>query len=66
MRQSGHWIGSGPLSGGVFKQPSAEASDSLDVAQARRGVQPFLRTPASLDVWSKECLRDVAGRVALV
>ena len=39
------------------------AIDRLDVEQARREVEPFVKHPAALEVWSREFFRDVAGRV---
>ena len=66
MRQSGHWTESTPLGGEALRQLLHEAIDALDVEQARREVEPFVRDPAALQVWSKEFFRDVAGRILFI
>jgi len=40
--------------------------DNLDVNQARREAEPFVKTPESLMVWSREFFRDVVSRIVLV
>jgi len=35
----------------------------LDVEQARREVEPFVRHPESLEVWSRDFFHDVASRI---
>jgi len=38
----------------------------VDVDQARKEVEPFVKNPDALKVWSKEFFRDVASRIVLV
>jgi predicted nucleotidyltransferase component of viral defense system len=66
MRQSGHWTESTPLGGDALRQLLHDAIDALDVEQARREVEPFVRDPVALQVWSKEFFRDVAGRILFI
>jgi predicted nucleotidyltransferase component of viral defense system len=66
MRQSGDWTEAGALTGGALKQLLENAIDTLDVQAARREVEPFVRDPAVLQVWSREFFRAVAGRIVLV
>jgi hypothetical protein len=49
-----------------FLDLSAMAIEKLDVDQARREVEPFVRNPEALAVWSKEFCLDVVRRIVLV
>ena len=63
LRQSGHREDSSPLTADAFRKMIAGAIDELDVKSARDEVEPFVKDPAALSVWSKEFFRDVAGRI---
>ena len=63
MRQSGDWSQVGALKGDTLRQLLDDAIEALDVEEARREVEPFVRDPAVLRVWSREFFRDVAGRI---
>lgn len=65
-RQSGDWTQDGALTGDGLRQLLGEALEALDVERARREVEPFVRKPAVLQVWSREFFRDVAGRIIFV
>lgn len=43
-----------------------DAVENVDVDQARKEVEPFVKNPDALKVWSKEFFRDVASRIVLV
>jgi len=66
MRQSGDWGETGVLTGDALLQLLDDAIEPLDVEGARREVEPFVRHPAALQVWSREFFRDVAGRIVFV
>jgi predicted nucleotidyltransferase component of viral defense system len=66
MRQSGDWTEVGALTGDALKQLLENAIQTLDTEAARREVEPFVRDPAALQVWSREFFRAVAGRIVLV
>ena len=66
MRQSGDWTQAGPLSGDALRQLLGDTIEALDVEGARREVEPFVRNPAVLQVWSREFFQDVAGRIVFV
>jgi hypothetical protein len=40
--------------------------DKLDVNQARGEVEPFVKNPDALEVWSGEFFRDVVRRIVVV
>ena len=66
MRQTGDWTAPDPPEARALRGLLANAIDALDVQQARRDVEPFLRDPAALQVWSKEFFKDVAGRILFI
>lgn len=63
MRQSNDWKGSHSLLWEDFQLLLMQTIDELDVAQARKEVEPFVRNPETLKVWSRDFFRDVAGRI---
>ena len=66
MRQSGHWKGDSSLSPQSFQTLLDKAITGLNVEQARREVEPFVRNPETLTLWSHEFFRDVAARIQLM
>jgi len=63
MRQTGDWKKDALLTPKSLKDLLVDAINHLDVDQARKEVEPFVRTPESLSVWSREFFLDVASRV---
>ncbi len=45
---------------------TSKAIAKLNVEQARKEVEPFVKNPEGLEVWSKEFFQDVAGRIVLI
>ncbi len=66
MCQTGHWRGNAPLASEKFKDLIAETVNHLDVDQARKEVEPFVRNPENLSIWSREFFLDVASRIKFV
>lgn len=66
MRQSGHWTGDDSLNHVSFYTILHETIDTLDVNQARREVEPFVRNADTLAVWSKEFFHDIVSRIRFV
>ena len=66
MRQSGHWKNTKALSVASFKTLMLNAIEHLSVDQARREVEPFVRNPESLKIWSRDFFKDVASRIHFV
>ena len=46
-----------------IKQILYRRFDSIDYAQAKRDVLPFVRNPAALDVWSKEFFQSITNEL---
>jgi len=66
MIQSGHLKQDEPMNREKFFALTKEAVDKLDVNQARGEVEPFVKNPDALEVWSREFFQDVVGRIVLV
>lgn len=65
MRQSGDWANESPLTTESFRTLLDNTIDSLDIDQVRGEVEPFIKQPEHLGIWSKDFFRDVASKVRL-
>lgn len=66
MIQSGHWKKGEDLSRERFSGLIEKAIEKLNVNQARKEVEPFVRNPEALEIWSKEFFRDIVKRIGLL
>ena len=66
MLQSGHLTHGERLTREKFMSLMSKAIEGVDVNQARREVEPFVKNPDALEVWSKAFFEDVARRVVLL
>lgn len=66
MRQSGHYTDSAPMTRATLLDLLTQASDALDVVQARTEVTRFLRDPRAVEMWSNGFFRTVVQRVDVV
>jgi len=66
MRQSGHWQVSQTMDESTFRALLRDRIETLDVEQAHREVEPFVRHPEALEIWSREFFHDVGSRIQLV
>ena len=66
MRQTGHWEGPAPLTEAELRKLIALRIDHVDIGEIRREVEPFVKDPAALTIWSKEFFLDVASRIKIV
>jgi len=66
MRQSGHWSDNHTLDEGVFRRLLSEKIDTLALDQARNEVEPFVKHPEALAIWSREFFHDVGARIQCV
>ncbi|MCX5851612.1 MAG: nucleotidyl transferase AbiEii/AbiGii toxin family protein [Deltaproteobacteria bacterium] len=65
MIQSGHLKSKERLTPEVFSTLASTAIDRLDVRQARKEVEPFVKNPEALEIWSKEFFHDVINRIVV-
>ena len=65
MIQSGDWPGKDTLSADRFVTLLTAAIRKLNVAQARREVEPFVKDPGSLAVWSTDFFLSLVPRIIL-
>jgi len=66
MRQTDHLRGDAPLTPEKFKELLVKAINKLDVDQARKEAEPFVKKPENLSVWSHEFFLDIASRIKFV
>jgi len=66
MIQSGDLKPRDSLTRERFLSLANAAVDQLDVAMARREVEPFIKNPQTLDAWSTEFFRDILQRIVFV
>ena len=66
MIQSGHLEEGEHLTREKFFALTLKVIEKVNVEQARKEVEPFVKNPEALEVWSKEFFRDVAGKIVLI
>ncbi|MCY4352582.1 MAG: nucleotidyl transferase AbiEii/AbiGii toxin family protein [Gemmatimonadetes bacterium] len=50
----------------VFRKDMHDAIDALDVDQAKRDIEPFVKNPETLDVWSHTFFHTLVNRIQLI
>ena len=65
MRQTGHWDSAETMREDEFRDQLMACVENLDVAAARADVEPFLRRPDAIEVWSNAFFRQLAERVVV-
>ena len=63
LRQSGDWSGDSRLDGDTFRELLADTIEKLDTEKARQEVEPFVRDPQALGIWSREFFHEVGSRI---
>lgn len=66
MIQSGHLDHGEQMNREKLYAMAEKAVDKLDVNQARKEVEPFVKNPEALEVWSREFFWDVIRRIVVV
>jgi predicted nucleotidyltransferase component of viral defense system len=66
MRQSGDLEKDESLTQDRFHKLLDRAIAQLDVGQAKKEVEPFIKDVDTLSIWSREFFRDIAKRIQLV
>ena len=66
MRQTGHWKGDKPFTSESLRELLIKTINKLDVDQARKEVELFVKKPQDLSIWSREFFLDVANRIKFV
>lgn len=65
MRQSGHWSKNAELDESAFNKLLHSKIEELDVDQARREVEPFVKDSQALEIWSREFFHDLVSRILI-
>jgi predicted nucleotidyltransferase component of viral defense system len=63
LRQSGDWSGDSRLDGDTFRELLADKIEELNVEKARQEVEPFIKAPQALAIWSREFFHEVGSRI---
>jgi hypothetical protein len=66
MRQSGDYTAAEALTPDDVRRRLADAVARLNVKQAVAEVEPFVRDPRSLALWSKEFFAEIIARIVTV
>lgn len=66
MRQSGDYSDHAPLTRATLVDMLRDAAGKLDVAQARKEVERFLRDRRAVEVWSNDFFCQIADRIDVV
>ena len=66
MIQSGHLNNTQRLTPEKLFSIAETVIEKLDVSQARREVEPFVKDPETLIIWSQDFFRDVIRRIVIV
>lgn len=66
MRQTNDWEGEKPLNKEIFISLLVKTINNLDIVSARKEVEPFVRTPNNLFIWSHELFLDVVSRIEII
>ncbi|MGQ9800201.1 MAG: nucleotidyl transferase AbiEii/AbiGii toxin family protein [Candidatus Saccharicenans sp.] len=66
MRQTGHWEVPEPLSEKAWRELLKTRIESVDIQKIKKEVEPFVKNPAALDVWSREFFLEVAEKIKVV
>jgi len=66
MRQTGDWKENTALTPERFKVLLMQVIQDVDVEQIRKEVEPFVRNPESLSLWSRDFFLDLIPRIRFV
>jgi len=66
MRQTGDWKENASLTSERCKELLIHAIHGLDVGRTRKEVEPFVRHPETLSIWSREFFLDIVSRIRFV
>lgn len=65
MIQSGHWCEAEELTPDRLKELFYGRIETLDTKQAQSEVEPFLKNPQEVEIWSPEFFRSIFDRIVL-
>ena len=66
MRQTLDWQGAEPLNKEKFSNLLTEQINNLDIDRTRKEVEPFVKIPENLFIWSHEFFLNVASRIEII
>lgn len=66
MRQTGHWQKKTAFTAEDFHEKLTQRINHINIEQARKEVEPFVKNTESLALWSKDFFLEVATRIKIV
>ena len=66
MKQTQDWEGAEPLTRETLENLLIDVLKNLDIDSARKEVEPFVKMPENLSIWSREFFLDVVSRIEIV
>ena len=66
MRQTGHWEKKTIFTAEDFHRKLSQRINQINIEQARKDVEPFVKNIESLSLWSRDFFREVAARIKIV
>ncbi|MGB9763849.1 MAG: nucleotidyl transferase AbiEii/AbiGii toxin family protein [Candidatus Saccharicenans sp.] len=66
MRQTGHWTGSKHLDEKALRKLLIEKTESINVEKIKREVEPFVKNPANLELWTRQFFLEVIDRIKII
>jgi len=66
MKQTQDWEGAEPLTRETLENLLVDVIKNLDIDSARKEVEPFVKMPENLSIWSREFFLDVVSRIEIV
>ncbi|MFC1850920.1 nucleotidyl transferase AbiEii/AbiGii toxin family protein [candidate division CSSED10-310 bacterium] len=66
MKQTGHLASDEFLTITLFFDRLVNTIETVDLEKAKRDIAPFIRDPASLQLWSKAFFKDIVSKIQIV
>jgi predicted nucleotidyltransferase component of viral defense system len=66
MIQTGDWDGGRAMTPDDFYVTIDKVVETVDLSEARKEVEPFVRDPQALQIWSKEFFHAIVRRIELI
>ena len=66
MRQTGHWEKKTIFTAEDFHEKLSQRINQINIEQAQKDVEPFVKNAESLSLWSRDFFREAATRIKIV
>lgn len=66
LQQSGDWDINVSLTPETFRKCLHDTIDALNIDMAKRDIEPFIKNPDTLEVWSQAFFHNISDRIKLI